>query len=148
DAQHRRIDGMDGARMRLLAGLLVGVFGLAHGPAQVPVAQAALKFFISADLEGVGGVVTWAQTGADGHDYAAARESMTSEVNAAIRAAYEGGATEVVVVDAHGEGTNLKRTDVDRRALLISGLPMPMGMMTGIDDSFAAAAFIGYHASA
>jgi D-amino peptidase len=139
---------LDGAHMRLLAGLLVAVFGLAPGTVEPVTAQARLKFFISADLEGVGGVVTWAQTGADGHDYVAARESMTSEVNAAIRAAYEAGATEVAVVDAHGSGTNLRRTDVDRRAMLISGLPMPMGMMTGIDDSFAAAAFIGYHASA
>src|SRR5439155_17078650 len=106
------------------------------------------KVFISADMEGVSGVVTWAQSGSDGHDYPAARESMTNEVNAAIGAAYDAGATEVVVVDAHGGGTNLRRTDIDRRALLISGLPMPMGMMTGIDDSFAAVMFIGYHASA
>ena len=134
--------------MRWLAGLLICAVSFAPGAVQSSAAQSRLKFFISADLEGVGGVVTWAQTGADGHDYAAARESMTNEVNAAIRAAYEAGATEVVVVDAHGAGTNLRRTDVDRRAVLISGLPMPMGMMTGIDDSFAAAAFIGYHASA
>jgi D-amino peptidase len=135
--------------MRLPAVLLFGFVGVIPVSGQPPVAPSpGLKLFISADMEGVSGVVTWSQTSADGHDYPTARESMTNEVNTAIGAAYEAGATGVVVVDAHGAGTNLRRIEIDRRAMLISGLPMPMGMMTGIDDSFAAAMFIGYHASA
>jgi D-amino peptidase len=106
------------------------------------------KVFISADMEGVAGVVANGQTGVEGRDYSVFREIMTAEVNAAIAAAYDAGATDVAVIDAHGGGTNLRPADVDRRATLISGAPMPMGMMTGIDSSFAAVIFIGYHASA
>jgi D-amino peptidase len=135
---------------RWLGGLVVGAVGFAFAasPPLQPTAPPGFKVFISADMEGVSGVVTWRQTGPEGPDYAEAREAMTSEVNAAVGAAYDAGATDVVVVDAHGNGTNLRRTDLDRRALLVSGLPMPMGMMTGIDGTFAAVMFIGYHASA
>jgi len=106
------------------------------------------KVLISADMEGVAGVTGSSQTGREGHDYEVFRDVMAGEVNAAISAAYESGADEVVVVDAHGSGTNLRPGDLDRRAVLIAGFPMTGGMMTGIDDSFDAAIFIGYHASA
>jgi D-amino peptidase len=106
----------------------------------------ALKVFISADMEGIAGVVARDQTGSDGAGYAFGRSAMTAEVNAAIAAAFEAGATAVTVTDAHGSGTNLLATEVDRRAVLISGFPMPGGMMQGIDATYGAAVFIGYHA--
>src|SRR5262249_19192178 len=121
-------------RVRVLTGLCISLIALAPHVSETQASPSAVfKVFISADMEGVSTAVTWAQTSPDGRDYAVARDAMTDEVNAAIDAAYDGGATDVVVVDAHGGGTNLRRIDVDRRALLISGLPMPMGMMTGID---------------
>ena len=107
-----------------------------------------MRVFISADIEGIGGVVRGEQTGRDGADYAHARELMTAEVNAAIRGAFDGGATEVVVTDAHGIGLNLISDKLDERALLIIGTPRRFGMMEGIAPGFAAAMFVGYHASA
>jgi D-amino peptidase len=71
---------------------------------------------------------------------------MTAEANAAIAAAFEAGATEVIVNDSHWDQTNLLPDEIDPRARLITGAPKPYGMMQGLDDSFAAAVFIGYHA--
>ncbi len=109
-------------------------------------AMQGFKVFISADMEGVAGVVANNQTGREGSDYGYFRAQMTAEVNAAVGAAFDAGASEVVVTDAHGSGTNLLPGDLDKRAVLISGFPMPGGMVTGLDESFAAAILIGVHA--
>ena len=107
-----------------------------------------MKVFISADIEGVGGVVRGEQSGRDNAEYAHARKLMTAEVNAAIQGAFDGGATEVVVTDAHSIGLNLISDEVDERAMLILGTPRRLGMMEGVDLGFDAAFFIGYHAAA
>jgi D-amino peptidase len=107
-----------------------------------------LKVFISVDMEGVSGVVTGDQTGAGGADYNRFRRLMTEEANAAIRGAFDGGATEVVVNDSHGSMRNLLIEELDNRAQLISNNIKPMGMMQGLDSSFDAVIFIGYHAKA
>jgi len=70
-------------------------------------AQDGLKVHISADMEGVVGVVTGDQLGPSGFEYQRFREFMTNEVNAAIAAAKAAGATEIVVADSHGNGENL-----------------------------------------
>jgi len=108
----------------------------------------AFKVYLSADMEGIAGVVDESQTSPTGRDYALGRRLMTAEVNAAIGAAFEAGATEVVVNDSHWDQTNLLPEELDRRARLITGAPKPLGMMQGIDASFAAAIFIGYHPQA
>ena len=110
--------------------------------------QQGFKVHISVDMEGVAGVVDSSHTSPMGRNYAAAREQMVAEANAAIAAAFEAGASEVVVIDSHGDKTNLQPGKLDRRATLISGGPRPLGMMGGIDASFDAAIFIGYHARA
>lgn len=107
-----------------------------------------MKVFISADIEGVGGVVRGEQSSRDASDYAHARKLMTAEVNSAIRGAFDGGATEVVVTDAHSIGLNLISDEIDERAKLILGTPRRLGMMEGVDLGFDAAFFLGYHASA
>jgi D-amino peptidase len=109
-------------------------------------AQPKLKVYISVDMEGIAGVVSNAQAG--GSDYEWARPLMLGETNAAIAAAFEAGATEVVVNDAHGSHTNLRADQLDRRATLITGQPKPLGMAEGLDSSFDAVLFVGYHASA
>ena len=62
--------------------------------------------------------------------------------------AFEAGATEVVVNDSHGSMTNIIPDDLDPKAILISGTPKPLSMMQGIDSTFQACLFIGYHAKA
>lgn len=104
-----------------------------------------MKVYISADIEGVSGVVLGRQTGQKGHDYERMRKLMTGEVAAAAKGAIEAGAAEIVVNDAHGGGTNLLHEDLPEPVHLIQGDLRPLGMMEGIDDTFNAAMFIGYH---
>ena len=110
-------------------------------------AQDGLKVYISADLEGVVGVVTGDQLGPSGFEYGRFRRFMTNEVNAAIDAARAMGATEIVVSDSHGNGENLLIEELPQDIQLIRSWPRPLMMMEGIDDTFDAAILIGYHAS-
>jgi D-amino peptidase len=108
-------------------------------------AQNRLKIYISADMEGITGVVTGEQLGPTGFEYARFREFMTQEVNAAIEAARAAGATDIVVSDSHGNGQNLLLEKLPRDILLIRSWPRPLMMMQGIDETFAGVIFIGYH---
>jgi D-amino peptidase len=111
-------------------------------------ASGKLKVFISADMEGVGGVSTWSvQAGSKGREYEKFRQLMTREVNAAIEGAFQAGATEVLVGDSHGDAQNIDVELVDKRVRLIRAWPRPLGMMQGIDSTFGAAVFVGYHAA-
>ena len=83
------------------------VLGLICAAGQVEAQARPIKVFISADMEGVVGVVTGDQLGPTGFEYGRFREFMTREVLAAIRGARAGGAGEIVVADAHGNGENL-----------------------------------------
>jgi D-amino peptidase len=107
-----------------------------------------LKVYISADMEGVSGVAAWTvQANSKGREYEKFRQLMTKEVNAAIKAAFDAGASGVLVSDSHGDAQNLEVEQLDRRVELIRGGPRPLSMMEGIDESFGAAVFIGYHAA-
>ena len=111
-------------------------------------AQTTPKIFISVDMEGIAGIGTGEMTSATGKDYATGRRLMTDEVNAVIRAIYEHGAAEVVVNDSHGDHQNLLHTELDPRVVYIQGSIKPYGMVEGLDSTFDAAIFIGYHARA
>jgi D-amino peptidase len=124
-----------------LVGLLIIFF-----TAQVNAQQKPLKIYISADMEGVVGVVTGEQLGPQGFEYQRFREFMTQEVNAAIEGARAAGATEIVVSDSHGNGQNLLIEKLPRDITLVRAWPRPLSMMQGIDSTFAGAIFIGYHA--
>ena len=104
-----------------------------------------LKIYISADMEGVVGVVTGEQLGPTGFEYNRFREFMTAEVNAAIEAAFAAGATEVVVSDSHGNGQNLLIEKLHKEVTLVRSWPRPLGMMSGIDQTFDGVIFLGYH---
>ena len=108
-------------------------------------AQTPLKIYISADMEGVVGVVTNEQLGPQGFEYARFREFMTQEVNAAIEGALAGGATQIVISDSHGNGQNLLIEKLPNHVLLVRAWPRPLMMMQGIDETFGGAIFIGYH---
>ena len=111
-------------------------------------AQPKLKVHISADMEGVVGAVTREQMGPSGFEYEQSREFMTQEVLAAIAGARAAGATEILVADSHGNGQNLLMKELPEDIQLVRSWPRALGMMEGIDASFDAAIFIGYHARA
>lgn len=106
-----------------------------------------MRVYVSSDIEGVAGVVTSQQgSPAGGEAYERARRLMTAEVNAAAVAAFDAGASAVVVNDAHGPNTNLLVEALDERVQLISGKPKALNMVHGVDEGFDAALFLGYHA--
>ncbi len=108
-----------------------------------------LKVFISVDMEGLAGVVSGADVSPTGPDYPHFRAIMAGETNAAIEGAFRAGATDVLVRDSHGDKRNLLPADVDPRARLLRGASTgPKNMMEGIDSTFDAVVFIGYHARA
>jgi D-amino peptidase len=113
-----------------------------------PAAKSPLKIFISVDMEGISGIVHGDQTTPGTAEYATGRRWMAQDVNAAVEAALAAGATEVVVNDSHGSMRNIDPDDLHPKAILISGTPKPLSMMQGIDATFAACLFIGYHAKA
>lgn len=120
------------------------VFAPLRAQAQAP---RPLKVFISVDMEGIAGVVTSEQLGPSGFEYQRAREWMTLEALAAVEGAKEAGATEIVIADSHGNGQNLLIERFPMDVTIIRSWPRPLGMMEGIDSTFAAAIFIGYHSS-
>jgi D-amino peptidase len=105
-----------------------------------------MRVFISADMEGIGGVCGLHQWESTGSGYARACEWMVGEVNAAVEGAVEAGASGVVVKDAHSEGTNIDLEKLHPLAELISGWGPLNSMVEGVDQGFDALFLIGYHA--
>ena len=109
--------------------------------------QAPLKVLISADMEGVADVINWKiDSQPASRDYAQMRRLMTAEVNAAVTAAFDAGATEVTVADSHGDFANLDPEALNPRCQLVRGWPRALGMMQGLTADTAAVVLIGYHA--
>jgi D-amino peptidase len=98
-------------------------------------------------MEGVAGIVDWAQCVAGGDDYALGRDLLIGEVNAAIEGALAAGATDILVNDAHSAMRNLPPDALAGRAAYLSGRFKPLYMMEGLDASFDAIVFLGYHAA-
>jgi D-amino peptidase len=63
-----------------------------------------VKVFVISDMEGIAGIVRPEQTNAGEALYEEGRKLYTQEINAAVRGAKAGGATEIVVMDCHGAG--------------------------------------------
>jgi D-amino peptidase len=106
-----------------------------------------MKVFISVDMEGVAGIVAWEQCLAGGDDYAHGRALLLGEVNAAIAGAHAAGFTEICVNDAHSVMRNLPPEALDAQASYLSGKFKPLYMMQGLDSSYDAIVFLGYHAA-
>ena len=109
-----------------------------------------MKVFISTDLEGVSGIVSWQQTGPEGGEhYATARKLLTIDVNAAIEGALEAGAGEILVDDCHGALLNIVYEDLHPAADIVRGSDdghRPQYLMEGLDASFDLVLLVGYHA--
>jgi D-amino peptidase len=133
--------------MRRIPRLLSLVSLLALAMSSGAAAQKGLKVYISADMEGITGVVTADQLGPGGFEYERFREFMTASVLAAIDGAREAGASEFVVSDSHGNGESLLIDRFPEDVTIVRSWPRPLGMMQGIDSTFDAVMFVGYHAA-
>ena len=108
-----------------------------------------MRVYISVDMEGIAGISHDAPTQRGDLGYPAAVALMVGEANAAIEGAFDGGATEVLVNDSHGQMFNLTPQDIDPRAVLLQGQkPWSMVAGAGPDRGFEVALFVGYHSRA
>lgn len=135
--------------MRILATLSLVATVVLVLAVVTPAARAQAPRFrvlISVDMEGVAGTVTGDQLGPTGFEYGRFREFMTREALAAVNLARAGGATDIIVADAHGNGENLLVELFPPDVRIIRSWPRQLGMVAGVDQADAVI-FIGYHAS-
>ncbi len=104
------------------------------------------KIYMVTDMEGVDGIfdielqcVPWKSP-----RWEESRKLLTGEINAAVKGLYEGGATEVIILDGHDSSRSLSVLDIDPRVKLLQG--QPMGPTAEFDASYSALIFIGQHA--
>lgn len=108
-----------------------------------------MKLYISADMEGTAAVSSWTQVDPkNATEYPYYRKLMSLEVRAAIDGAREAGATDVLVNDSHSSMRNVLWDELPSDARMIYGNRKPFSMSQGIDATFGAAFFTGYHAAA
>ena len=108
-----------------------------------------MKVFISADIEGTAVTATREGWRPGEFEYERSRKEMTAEVVAAAEGARAAGAELVVVKDAHGPGLNILPEELPEYVQLIrSWSGSPEMMVEGLDSSFDAAFFVGYHNAA
>jgi len=96
-------------------------------------------------MEGITGVTHWDQVSPSHAEYPRFRRLMTQDVNAAIRGAFVAGAEQVMVTDGHNNSRNILIEELDERAILNSGSPMPLSMVHGVDQGVDGVIYIGYH---
>jgi D-amino peptidase len=110
-----------------------------------------VKVFLSVDMEGISGLVRWADVITQGMDYQRNRRFMTQDANAAIEGAFEAGATEVVVEENHGveELCDLLLDEIDPRCHVVRGAGRPTATtMAGLDADCGVVLLVGHHARA
>lgn len=108
-----------------------------------------MKVYISADMEGIAATAVWDEIDHKHKDFPAFSKQMTAEVAAACEGALAGGATEILVKDAHASGRNIEAGKLPKEAKLIRGWSgHPFSMMQELDESFDCALMIGYHSMA
>ncbi len=108
-----------------------------------------MKVFVSADIEGVAGATSRDDCTKGSPEYRQFQAQMDAEVAAACQGALAAGATDIVVKDAHGDGRNLSAAALPAPARLVRGYNgHPFAMVQGLDATFQAALFVGYHAGA
>jgi D-amino peptidase len=103
---------------------------------------------ISADMEGASGVTWTADVQVGTEQWQRFRTMFTSDVNACIAGLYAGGATDVLVNEAHSSQRNVLLEDLDTRARMLTGRHKPLSMMQGIDSGVDGVVFLGYHTGA
>ena len=104
-----------------------------------------MKVYVSMDAEGISGIFNLGQVMTANREYEFARRMMANDINAAAEGAFQAGAEQCIVNDAHNSGNNLLIEQLDPRIDLISGSLRPLGMAQGAELGCDAALLIGYH---
>jgi D-amino peptidase len=104
-----------------------------------------MKVFISVDMEGISGIVDTTMTSRTQPDYEKGRTLMVKDVNACIEGILQVGPAEITVCDGHGGMNNIDPEALHQAAVLVRGSPKPLSQMSGLDDTYDACIFVGYH---
>lgn len=107
-----------------------------------------MKFIVAVDLEGV--ACAYAPLGASiegAFNIEYVRKQATREADAAVRALFDMGASEVVVWDNHGRGCSLDYDLLDERCHIAIGGDA-ITRYPVLDESYSGIVLIGYHAMA
>jgi D-amino peptidase len=111
-----------------------------------------MKIFISVDMEGLAGIVSWIQEQEDREMLRNAMHQQLEWIIEGVCASRRNGEVqEITVADSHGFGSNLmydRISDMDERISLINGSPRRQFMMAGLDNSYDVVFLVGYHAGA
>ncbi len=104
-----------------------------------------MKLFLCTDMEGVSGVTNFKDyTRPDSRYYEMGRRLLTKEINAAVEGFFQGGVTEISVLDGHGHGA-INQELLDDRVNYIKGHRSPI-FPCGLDEGYDAMAVVGQHA--
>lgn len=108
-----------------------------------------MKVYLSVDFEGIAGSTSWESTNLGNLEHGALAREMTLEAVAACEGAIAAGATEIYVKDAHDSGRNMDISLFPKEAkIILDWMCTPESMVAGIDESFDALMFVGYHSPA
>lgn len=107
-----------------------------------------MRILVSADMEGATGVTWTADVEVGTAQWQRFRHLFTGDVNACVAGLYAGGASDVLVNEAHSAQRNVFLEDLDERARMLTGRHKPLSMMQGIDSGMDGVVFLGYHAAA
>jgi len=105
-----------------------------------------MKVFISSDIEGTCGICHWDETepGKSGYEYF--RNLMSKEVLSVCKGINHYDGSEIIIKDAHDTARNLDISIFPENTRVIRGWTRdPYIMMSGIDKSYDASIFTGYH---
>lgn len=98
-------------------------------------------------MEGATGITSWFDVIRDMPQYEKGRELLTHDINAAIKGALNGGATEIWVNDEHLGSRHVLINKLDSNASVIIGSGgRKFSLMEDIDASFNGVFLVAYHA--
>ncbi|MBK8881146.1 MAG: M55 family metallopeptidase [Bacteroidales bacterium] len=108
--------------------------------------SAQIKIYIETDLEGVSGVYNFTQTREKGSpENLKACEYFMGDLAAVVRGLRDGGATEILVLDGHGNQAMIPDLMI-AGAKYITGLPRPQNGTWNIDKTYSGMVLFGFHA--
>ncbi len=108
-----------------------------------------MKLFLSCDMEGATGLVSFSQVLPKSPEYPLGRAMQLFDVRVLVEAALEWGVEEILINDAHSAMRNLDLRDFpdSEKLQLCSGSSKILGMVEGVAECDAAF-FVAYHAMA
>lgn len=107
-----------------------------------------MKVYVSIDIEGLPGIASTTMVAPGRSQFVKGSAIMTKVAKTIAEYLLENGVEKVVIADSHGLMTNIDYLEMPRNVTLIQGYPRPFSMVIGVDESYDAVMFIGYHAAA